>query len=469
MVSLILIPLVEQYHDVLRADVLRIHDVHHDSFESEIRRQRVRWGWAEDIQADKKISVATIVNRGPSKVTVMSYSGPEAYKAWRHDFELYSRCESANLAQLFAINRSKIPLLVFHGDLLPLAHFQKRIGGMGQMYLETVRKRLGCWYDELWMDPARGVLCRGPMGPSCVINHFGFDWKVVPSDVELLKNDVLIRYLSSLSPEDELDLDVLQGLAWQCEGEVSDSRVQQPVVMSSLTDTYIAAGGGVWEGRGCLGARKELENGLTRFKLEPAGQCRHLQLDLDWEPEICTWIAQSSSVLHAHQIPLEGDLSSYGLIVPAKLAGTLSKSKAKRKLRQQGPSIYLFIRPASVTRATFWSFDEIGDTSISDSLCKYLGLPLCLLASRTRKYSWSTQVYQTQSEYQVMRGWDPATTEFSSRYELPIYKIISESAGRFVNIDTSVSQGHGPEGRLHAGRSLRALFEDIRHEGETTG
>ncbi|KAL0568463.1 hypothetical protein V5O48_013519 [Marasmius crinis-equi] len=318
--------------------------------------------------------------------------------------------------------------------------------------------QMDCYYDEtLWMDTLRGVFCRGPKGPYWVgVGALGFE--DLPSDAELVKEDTLLRYLISRNQ----DRVVVNGLSLEWNGGTSQLEVNQPTVISTLTDTILAVGSGVWneEEESCLGEREELVNGATRFSLLHNG--RRLELESDWEESWRGWLAQASNIFHAHGISLEGDMREYKLVLPELLTGTLSNSEAQQRRRKESPPIYLFIPPLSAS--TFWSFDPDGQNPITTDLCHHLGLPISL-ELRCGTYCWRTETYKALQTYQIARGFDPNTNEFARHNRYCIYKIVEQPfSSRFEEIESS----EPTKTSLHPEDiSLGALSGDVQLKGET--
>ncbi|KAL0066718.1 hypothetical protein AAF712_006323 [Marasmius tenuissimus] len=79
-----------EYHEVWRADIIKLADIHHDAYATEDQKRKIELGLTEDIEADKTICKAVMRGQEMAKVTVVSYSGREADKAWRQDFIAHS-------------------------------------------------------------------------------------------------------------------------------------------------------------------------------------------------------------------------------------------------------------------------------------------------------------------------------------------------------------------------------------------
>ncbi|KAL0577860.1 hypothetical protein V5O48_004132 [Marasmius crinis-equi] len=301
-------------------------------------------------------------------------------------------------------------------DLVPLAHLFYEVGRLGRVYVRTLQRQMGCRDRWLWMDTSRGVFCRGPEGPWChrpEIDHF--DCTDLPLDAELIKEDVLIRYLASRKQ----DRVVVDGLSRAWSGGFSRIEVYRPMVISTLTDTVLALGSGFWEDEwSCLGGREELANGAIRFTLKHGG--RRLVLRSDCKESRCDWLAQAPSIFHAHGIPLEGNMNRYQLILP-ELKGMLSDSKAEQRRREECPPIYLFIPPLSTS--IFWSFNPDGQNPVNADRCHFFGLPTSLSLKCTM-WSWQTETYKSLQTYQIARGFGLNTTEFVRHNGYHMYEIV---------------------------------------------
>ncbi|KAL0570965.1 hypothetical protein V5O48_010994 [Marasmius crinis-equi] len=320
--------------------------------------------------------------------------------------------------------------MLFGLDLVPAAHLAGWVGAIGRMYLDALSYQLDYHEDaddSLWMDTSRGVFCRGPEGPVWNVG-VGFQLDDLPLDAELVKEDVLIRYLATTS----VDRGVVKWLSQTYDYQVSRVRVNRPTVISTLNDTILAVESGDWRVHEdtCLGEKTELLYG-TRFTLKENG-CP-LELGLDWEEAWCDWYAQAPSVFHAYGVSLEGDLKAYKLVLPEKLTGTLSQSKAKRQRRQKSSPIYLFL-----SMSTFWSFDQDGQTPIPADLCRRLGLPPWL-SPETWEYTWRTSTYKALRDYQIARKFDPTTTNFAQHHGYRIYDVVKNPglSGHFKEMDDS--------------------------------
>ncbi|KAF9262418.1 hypothetical protein L218DRAFT_403832, partial [Marasmius fiardii PR-910] len=151
-------------------------------------------------------------------------------------------------------------------------------------------------------------------------------------------------------------------------------------------------------------------------------------IDIKSVRESTSWLSQTLSIFHAHDIRLNEDLSIYKLVYPRfTLKGTLQRSKCKRQRRQLYGPIYLFLlpSPSPVRHFYFWSHDPPGRIPLSRDRCKYLGLPF-ELSIKVNHYhqSWPTKVYKTIYEYQIARGFNLITTDFARYRRSPLFEVV---------------------------------------------
>ncbi|KAL0575963.1 hypothetical protein V5O48_006017, partial [Marasmius crinis-equi] len=130
------------------------------------------------------------------------------------------------------------------------------------------------------------------------------------------------------------------------------------------------------------------------------------------------------------------------LISPGTSNGTLSRSRTKRQRRQKCDPIYLFAHPSRAS--TFWSFKEDGHLPIPDDLCKHLGLPIELSLTCYQR-TFPTQTYKAIRDYQILRRFDPTTSDFARHcgvYDYVFYPVqpslaAATTSGRFEDLDDS--------------------------------
>ncbi|KAG7090107.1 hypothetical protein E1B28_011719 [Marasmius oreades] len=367
---------------------------------------------------------------GQKKFTVKTYRGRNAMKEWRRDF---TRCSKDWLRDvpLFGYNKSSVPSLIFCGELVPLAHIEGGLGSVGLYYISLLRRSLGCSRNQLWMDPTQGKFCLGPIGPECRDWQDEFINDLVPSDVEFLKEEVVIRYFASKQD----DRGLLYTLSYS---HLEILQVDVPVtshtqVISGLTNSTIAFLENVrWRRwKDCLHDERVIPDGATRFCLRD----NRRKIRVESIGEQGAWLSQALSVFHVHNISLDEDLSTYKFVVPYfKLRGTIQECKRKRQRRQLlRVPIYLILLP-SPTPVCRWTFDPAGQTLLSPEMCKYLGLPLKLsLEVIPFQISWPTKIYKAFYAYQIARRFDPKSTDFAQSLRYPIFDVVP-AENRFQDI-----------------------------------
>ncbi|KAK1234676.1 hypothetical protein PQX77_002118, partial [Marasmius sp. AFHP31] len=199
--------------------------------------------------------------------------------------------------------------------------------------------------------------------------------------------------------------------------------VSQPTVSSALTQAPIAFASYPWKSYCGLVGQKVLENGLTRFWLDEDAMSIFLRSVDEAEDTGKAWLAQASSIFHSCGISLEEDLSLYQLVWRSVwLKGYLNASPNKPRQQCQQP-IYFFVhspppdlRDSEETSSLhFWSFHKDGQHPLSTEVCDNLGLPIVLqiFKNNPRSYSCSTEHFKWIHQYQLLRGFDPTTTDFA--------------------------------------------------------
>ncbi|KAF9262413.1 hypothetical protein L218DRAFT_403532 [Marasmius fiardii PR-910] len=329
------------------------------------------------------IYTAMIIPFGNERFTVKAYSGGrKAKKKWRRDFLRCSNDWRRDIP-LFGYSKSSVPLLIFHGvtwpieefrcfynvifsELVPIAHIKKGLGDLGGLYIEFLRLMMGCSTNELWMDPTKGRFCCGPPGPKCEDWDGDYSGVIIPSDAEFLKEDIIIRYLSTAKDDRGLFWALNYSSQFVLAEEIPLANYHQ--IISILTNSTIAFYRNVywWSWKGCLDLGEGMPDGMTRFQL------KHDQrfIEISSVRETTSWISQALSVFHVHDIGLDENLSDYELVYPQfMLRGTLPR------------------------QFYFWSHDRIGRIPLSRDRCKCLGLPFKLsIKVEYHCQSWPTKI-----------------------------------------------------------------------------
>ncbi|KAK1234939.1 hypothetical protein PQX77_001848 [Marasmius sp. AFHP31] len=405
----------DDFRNVKRGDIYKIRNI------CQVLKpcEKHRWRW-EECQCPREVikTVCTAKLIGvDSEFTTVTYSGRDARKVFEEEFFKLSRKQFSEASQIFAIANGTMPSMVLWHSLIPLAQFIGTVGQLGLMYLGSLRRQLGCWAAELWIDSSRGVICHGPKGPSSFIPEGWFKFDLPPT-AELLQEEVFLRFLGCQKSREADDAFMyVMSFTWNVE-DVPE-RVDRPTIFSALTKTPIAVANNIWESEwDNLVERTCLENGWTRFRLDGDGWLR-LSLNEDIDR---AWLWQALSVFYARGVSLEDDLKDFYLVYPyGWLDGYLDDSPSKCQLRQRQP-IYLFVYPpppnlpnGETSPLHHWSFQEDGHSHISPESCFHLGLPVKLDYNNWGHLSrsWLTDRYKLIHQYQTARGFDPTTADFA--------------------------------------------------------
>uniref|UniRef100_A0A0W0FMV4 Uncharacterized protein n=1 Tax=Moniliophthora roreri TaxID=221103 RepID=A0A0W0FMV4_MONRR len=149
-------------------------------------------------KTERTICTVELAGRQSSgKYTAIMYEGKDAHELWEEDFQRVSGTRNPDIAQLFGINQSKIPALIFHHELLPLAHVYTGSFWM-EVYIGELSQNKRCARSELWMD-TKGFMCSGPKGPATKWLSFNSrSAPAVPLIVDMLKDDVSFSYFCNI-------------------------------------------------------------------------------------------------------------------------------------------------------------------------------------------------------------------------------------------------------------------------------
>ncbi|KAK1219958.1 hypothetical protein PQX77_017302 [Marasmius sp. AFHP31] len=411
----------DDFRNLKRGDICRLRDI----CQVLTPCKCYAWFFGRECQCTREVikTVCTAKLMGvEGEFTVVSYRGQDAHRAFEAEFCEVSRSLFSEVAQVYATDKGTIPSMVFWHNLVPLAQVLSNVGKLVQRYLQDLHDQWECSYEEMWIDPTRGVVCRGPKGPPSYIYVVGLKIKDLPPTAELLQEEVLVRFLACQKWR-EADDAFMTVIFYAWSDNVPDKRVDRPTIFSALTKIPIAVANNIWESReDTLKERTCLENGWTRFRLNGDGWV-WLQSNRDAEK---AWLWQAWSVFHARGVSLDNDLEDFYLIHPeAWLEGNLDNSPSKCQLRRQQP-IFFFLYPPpphlrdeKTSSLHHWSFLEDGHPRISPESCLDLGLPVELHYRDRGSYyypyshSWPTYDYKPLHQYQIARSFDPTTADFA--------------------------------------------------------
>ncbi|KAK1234940.1 hypothetical protein PQX77_001849 [Marasmius sp. AFHP31] len=424
----------DDYRNLKRGDICRLREI------CQVLKPCKHPRWWGECQCSREVikTVCTAKLMGvEGEFTVVSYRGQDARRAFEAEFCEVSRSLFSEVAQVYAIDKGTIPSMVLWHNLVPLAQLLGNAGDLVRRYLENLHDQWECSYEEMWLDPTRGVVCRGPKGPRSYIDLIRLKIKDLPPTAELLQEEVLVRFLGCQKSREADDAFMyVMSVDWM--GIDEPERVDRPTIFSALTKTPIAVANNIWTSdKDNLVERTCLENGWTRFRLDGDGW---LGLTLNWYIERA-WLWQAWSVFHARGVSLDDDLEDFHLVyLEASLAGYVDVSPSKCQLRQQ--PIYLFVYPpppnlsdGNTSSLHHWSFQEDGHPRISPASCLHLGLHVELGNLYVcHSFSWPTDCYRSLHQYQIARSFDPTTADFAKHLGYGhIFQPLDDS-DRFENV-----------------------------------
>ncbi|ESK87083.1 hypothetical protein Moror_11924 [Moniliophthora roreri MCA 2997] len=447
------------------------------------------------LKAQAKVCTVKVYPDRQSKFTAIVYEGEDAKKLWRKDFRHFSRNKKPGSFQLFGINQSAIPALIFHYELIPCAQFFNEKSIWMDVYIEHLRTNMRCWQNNLWMNTAGGVLFSGPDGPEAPDLASNADESIiVPTTVDMLKDDTCIRffinfgssvdgsvlvcaqmnseftYLDNLfpataedyqskdsdhpnwssathpylrrlwrNPPDRLPINVIGGLRFDTVYSSSMEAVAR----------WPPGAGSLWEWYERMGLVEEtvLDGGLTRFKLDlTRGEEVYLEARDKWRRFRQGWLSQSSRVFNAVDVT-EGKEKFFTVESPwLKIQSTQHPTTSRTfcndeyLIEETSPTpVYLFLHPLPISvsglvswiegQPYFWSFDETGQSRMSEEECERWRLPVLTASTHqvesfVRLVSWPTYVYTTLQDWQKARGFDPATSDWARELGYPEWGVV---------------------------------------------
>ncbi|ESK81589.1 hypothetical protein Moror_11140 [Moniliophthora roreri MCA 2997] len=436
----------------------------------------------------KTISTVQIHPDQQSKFTAITYEGEGAQEAWEKDFKQFSHASRTGLFKLFGINRSEIPMLIFHHELIPVAHFYTNSFWMA-LYMEYLTRNKGCSNAELWMDTRRRILCSGPAGPLVIFPEFPRNESVLqalPSTLDMLEEGISLTFFSKFgsnvddsvlecaqefreqtylddlfpkttedhqhkdnnrsqlmsdhpklkrlwrNPPHHLPIDIIGGLRF----DTVYSPLLEPVARWSPEAP------GLWRWSDVRGLVEEtrVDGGLTRFKSVSQWEVVHLEAIFDWGRFGNGWLSQSSRVFDF--LKTMGRQESFSVVGPPWLrlqsqSTRLASFDLYDAIEEIRP-IYLFLYPPPLTISEliswmggythFWSFDSDGRSGIPKEEWKRWDIPI--LTPDTSSYpnllSWPSHIYPALCKWQIARGFDPSTAHWAKHMGHPEFEVIKK-------------------------------------------
>uniref|UniRef100_A0A0W0F603 Uncharacterized protein n=1 Tax=Moniliophthora roreri TaxID=221103 RepID=A0A0W0F603_MONRR len=472
----------DQFHNLIRGDLRSIKEF--DSVSQVVRKWREDGGtWKISYEARRTIQIHTSkVRREKGRFTVVSYYGEDAQKEWRRDFRKFSQNQSPFRLQLFGINRSQVPALIFYDEMIPFAHVYKRGSLLADLCLVFFCDRLQCMFQELWIDSRRGHICSGLEGPDfeTPMDPWRFV-SAIPLTVELLKEDVAMRYISGNGDAMDWAMVVLARYQTQwhdfsnCDGCQVKLYGLSPDLLKDLRfDTAYSASleplarlqEGLYpkwelERKSYFSQCTNIENGLTRVfaaHKTPDGSER-CPFMLSYE----VWIQAEFDVFDSLSDFFQLCDEVYSIPRESRSASTIDAVPTD-------PSFSWYL---TFSQKYYWSSDANGETRLSEDECTHIGLPRLIPSLIVPKLrSWPKHVYDGLYKYQVARGFDPTTIQFFERItqcseyrdmdpSLPLWEpVVSDSKScseevKFENTSSNSNSNWSPWWKV------KGVFNDI--------
>ncbi|ESK90994.1 hypothetical protein Moror_16392 [Moniliophthora roreri MCA 2997] len=457
--------------------------------ETKVGRENIE-GWRK-VVARRTINLARIEDREKEFLHV-TYEGPDAYEAFRLDFEEFSSVRKSNVVQLFGYNnRRNLPALIFHDELIPLSRiilvnnqpspvlwtyfeYQFRIMQMANDYLNV---------GELWIDARTGMLRKGPYLqplPHGYLNWLiGGFWSIsnieghfTPVSLQAFnKSSTVLEYLASKLPTH----DIIRGISGSRLG-IGEQLIDEQIIsiLSSLpgtiynrhckemtarwTDVRKRWRYGLWQvfqfPYAVGGSGVEMEYSLVRFTVMPT-DIREMQVgefqyalypDDVYGVFTQSWLAQAHSIFGQLGIHKD-DWEEYSLCRSFKLV--LQRTEGKTDTTALTFPVYLFIRPIprpsdseTLWRSWmegnkyFWSFDDLGNEEISAETRVSLGLPSFTSSILLNHLYWNHSAYEAMEWLHRHHGFNPRTTGLVRSLDYPVFETVRDDQ-RFHDLDDS--------------------------------
>ncbi|ESK83405.1 hypothetical protein Moror_15608 [Moniliophthora roreri MCA 2997] len=414
------------------------------------------------------------------------YSGCDAFKVFKRDFEHFSRVKDPNVAQLFGYNDNQCGLLalIFYDALIPVTNVlrQNKLSSILYAYFEiqleymvaSIPPNREIELSELWVDPRTGACRGGPYVPiSCdhdrwAMNGFGLSKmgieNISPLSIQTLSdNNAVLDYLTKTIPTRKIVVGIGRSNKRTPQWLADEEAVY--MLRSFANSIYNRCNGDIIARWGA-GVKKGL---YYRFMITLADLQRVSEINLQYALHVpksfdtlrMSWLAQAYSIFSQLQIP-EDKWEDYSI------HNDLWLSLRKEEYSQsQGngtgviiiPPVYLFIQPVPCPSADeqvwrdwvqgkkfFWSFDPSGAEKITEPLEATLGLPAFTCKMLINNRHWHHSTYDIIENLHIFRGFNPSTAD---PLNLPVLRVrrtatsgISKSCNDSkANGDRSMTEG----------------------------
>uniref|UniRef100_A0A0W0FW01 Uncharacterized protein n=1 Tax=Moniliophthora roreri TaxID=221103 RepID=A0A0W0FW01_MONRR len=343
--------------------------------------------------AHRTIRTVKIYPDRQSKFAAITYEGEDAHEAWEEDLQRFLRVSGPDSLQLFGINKWKVPMLIFHNEVIPLAHFFTDSLWMN-VYIAYLKVKKRCYPRQLWMDMS-GVICDGPIGPAVSSWNLDLDESIVravPSSLDMLKESS--AFSASLNQR------VLQSghKKWRIDTFIAQEEVSLTAVFDDSAE--------LWKGW--------LSQSPHVFATFETVACQGSFFAVN--------PPQDEFVDSVDHCDTDSDEDSVGFCDE----------------KEETAPIYLFLYPPPMTilelipwmggRTHFWSLDETGQSKMSKEECEQRGLPSLFAATLYSRgsvelCSWPAHIYVALRDWQVARGFDPNTADWARHMGYPDFEI----------------------------------------------
>uniref|UniRef100_A0A0W0F6H1 Uncharacterized protein n=1 Tax=Moniliophthora roreri TaxID=221103 RepID=A0A0W0F6H1_MONRR len=446
-----------------------------------------RW---RTVVARRIINLAQIGD-SEKKFLHVTYDGPDAFKAFRLDFEKFSSVRRSDFIQLFGYNsRRGLPALIFHNELIPLSHVivvNDQISPVLWMYFKyqfSILQIADADLDisELWIDAGTGTLQRGPYLEAStkwywLLGNFplvpALEGNFTPVSIQTYnESSTVFQYLITKVSTSLILRGISRSPTAVLEGPLTNKEVIY--IITSLSGTVYNWHLGevivrwvdarerwwyelsqVWELPDAVAeSRVIMEDGSVRFTVLPMDIQDLSEIQLGYvvhsseEQDVLTssWLAQAHSIFNQLGIH-EDEWEDYCMYNCLWLH--LQCHKEDSNTTTLLSPAYLFIRPfpgpsdcETVLQSWvesskyFWSFDASGKEEISMETQVSLGLPSFTPGYLCLHELWKPSTYEVVRELHHCHGYDPRTRDLAHALGYPVLEIV-EDGKRFQDLENS--------------------------------
>ncbi|KAK7047406.1 hypothetical protein VNI00_006637 [Paramarasmius palmivorus] len=417
----------------------------------------------------------------------VKYEGYDALKAFRRDFEKYSREKDVHIAQLFGYNKSDPPALIFYDALVPVARIfeQNHLSPILYTYFSHQSNSMAIKVEprtalgSLWIDSTSGALRIGP--------HIEITserrWDIFAPKISTAEdrngdssclgiqtysdNDSILEFLCRTTTAQN----ILHGIRccstttgeWVTNAEAVSLLSHRPGTIYNLRTREILARcrdvGESWfyelyhihdASTMIWDTRAMMKDRAVRFTVTSPMDIQLLNLRYElcptssWATLTGSWLSQAHGVVEQVD-PRFGEptIGGFGLLLRPENIGSLGAILEKTPL-------YLFIRP--IPRPSdpayiwtrwmggqkyFWSFDPCSEEPMSQESCKALGIPDFTCTIQIWHDLWDHIAYEAVEKLQEQNGLNARTADFARALGLPILDVAAAECDQIWELENS--------------------------------